>query len=73
MNLDELLNDQSDRQFWLKPIGPPRDRPEWDEEEYRVWTQSEIEMGVTGAPLLFNRLTSCMLRQSRGSQRGLQR
>ena len=42
-SLDQLLNDGRNRQFWLKPVGPPKDHPDWNVPEHRTWTESEIE------------------------------
>ena len=49
-SLDKLLNDPSKRQFWLKPIGYPKDHPEWDAFESRKWTQSQIEVQFAKSP-----------------------
>jgi hypothetical protein len=43
-SLDHLLNDGRERQFWLKPIGPPKDHPDYAAEELRTWTEREIEI-----------------------------
>src|SRR4051812_2427871 len=50
-NLDALLVDESGRQFWLKPIGPPKDHPDWDAPETRTWTQSQIEIHFSKNPV----------------------
>jgi hypothetical protein len=48
--LDRLLQDETATQFWLKPIGPPKDHPDWDAPEHRVWTQNEIEIHFAKSP-----------------------
>jgi hypothetical protein len=50
ITLDRLLGEKTDRQFWLKPIGPPKDHPDWDAPEHRVWTQSQIEIHFARNP-----------------------
>jgi hypothetical protein len=37
-SLHELLSDARERQYWLKPIGYPKDHPDWDAFESRKWT-----------------------------------
>jgi hypothetical protein len=49
-SLDKLLNDSRDRQFWLKPIGFPKDHPDWDVFETRKWTECEIEIHFAKTP-----------------------
>jgi hypothetical protein len=49
--LDALLADSTDRQFWLKPIGPPRDHPDWDAPEHRTWSHSPIEVHFARNPV----------------------
>jgi hypothetical protein len=48
--LDSLLADGADRQFWLKPIGPPRDHPDWDAPDDRAWSHSPIEIHFARNP-----------------------
>jgi hypothetical protein len=48
--LDSLLADRAERQFWLKPIGPPKDHPDWDAPDDRVWSQSQIEVHFAKSP-----------------------
>jgi hypothetical protein len=48
--LDSLLGDGSDRQFWLKPVGPPKDHPDWDAPEDRTWSQSQVEIHFSRSP-----------------------
>ncbi len=48
--LDSLLADSSNRQFWLKPIGPPKDHPDWDAPEHRTWSQSQVEIHFHKSP-----------------------
>ena len=43
-SLDDLLKDVRVRQFWLKPVGTPKDHPEYAAEEHWIWTESEIEI-----------------------------
>lgn len=43
-NLDELLSQSDNRRFWLKPIGPPKNHPDWATEEYRTWGEEELEV-----------------------------
>lgn len=49
-SLDDLLKDGRERQFWLKPIGPPKDHPDWGAEESRTWTGREIEIHFARTP-----------------------
>ncbi len=49
-SLDKLLTDPSERQFWLKPIGYPKDHPDWDTFESRKWTESQIEVHFAKSP-----------------------
>ena len=49
-SLDKLLADTRKRQFWLKPIGFPKDHPDWDVFESRKWTESEIEIHFAKTP-----------------------
>ena len=42
--LEELLNDGRERQFWLKPVGPPQDHPDWGVECDRRWIENQIEI-----------------------------
>lgn len=42
--LDDLLKDGRRRNFWLKPVGWPKDHPNWDAEDYSVWTQPQLEV-----------------------------
>lgn len=48
--LESLLSDSNEQQFWLKPIGPPRDDPEWDAPEHRTWSHSPIEIHFARSP-----------------------
>jgi hypothetical protein len=48
--LDRLLGDGPERQFWLKPVGPPKDHPEWKDPEHRTWTQNSIEVHFSKNP-----------------------
>ena len=48
--LDELLKDSRKKQFWLKPIGPPRDHPDWSSEESRTWTERQVEIHFENNP-----------------------
>src|SRR5262249_5610449 len=48
--LDFLLADGAERQFWLKPIGSPKDDPNWDTPEHRTWSQNEIEIHFARSP-----------------------
>ena len=50
-SLDKLLKDVRKRQFWLKPIGPPKDHPDWDAVESRTWTENEIEIHFAKNPV----------------------
>lgn len=49
--LDELLSHSDNRRFWLKPIGPPKDTPEWDTEELRTWEDGELEVHFHDNPV----------------------
>lgn len=49
-SLGGLLGDERERQFWLKPVGPPKDHPDWCAEEHRTWTTSEIEIHFSKRP-----------------------
>lgn len=49
-NLDTLLKDGRERQFWLKPIGPPKDHPDWGVEDSQTWTEREIEIHFAKSP-----------------------
>lgn len=42
-NLNRLLQDRSERQFWLKTVGPPQDHPDWEREETRTWEENPVE------------------------------
>jgi hypothetical protein len=50
ISLDRLLGDGPGRQHWLKPIGPPKDHPDWDAPEHRTWTETEIEIHFHKSP-----------------------
>jgi hypothetical protein len=50
VTLDALLGDAADRQFWLKPVGPPKDHPDWAAPEHRTWTQRDIEVHFAKSP-----------------------
>ena len=50
VTLDRLLADSADKQFWLKPIGPPKDHPDWNAPEERTWTQRDIEIHFSKNP-----------------------
>jgi hypothetical protein len=50
-SLDHLLKDGRERQFWLKPIGPPKDDPDWGAEEHRTWTEAELEIHFSKNPV----------------------
>jgi hypothetical protein len=50
ISLDRLLASGSERQFWLKPIGPPKDHPDWDAPVDRAWTEREIEIHFAKTP-----------------------
>src|SRR5262245_54774347 len=39
------------RQFWLKPVGPPKDHPDWGADEVRTWPHPEIEVHFTRNPV----------------------
>ena len=49
--LEELLNDSRERQFWLKPVGPPRDHPDWAAEDERTWIENELEIHFHTTPV----------------------
>ena len=49
-SLDTILNDTRIRQYWLKPIGFPKDHPDWDTDETRTWTESQIEIHFAKSP-----------------------
>jgi len=50
LSLDALLTEGRSRQFWLKPIGYPKDHPCWNLEELRTWTESQIEVHFSETP-----------------------
>jgi hypothetical protein len=49
-SLDRLLAEAADRQFWLKPIGPPKDHPDYHAPEHGTWTEREIEIHFNRSP-----------------------
>src|SRR5262249_44521740 len=49
--LDPLLPDSPEGQFWLKPIGPPQDHPDWNAPEHRTWSHSPIEVHFSRNPV----------------------
>jgi hypothetical protein len=48
--LDSLLTDGTERQFWLKPIGPPKDHPDWNSSDDRTWSQNDVEIHFAKSP-----------------------
>ena len=49
--LDPLFEDGIKRRFWLKPIGFPKDHPDWDAKEFRTWTENQIEIHFAKNPV----------------------
>lgn len=49
--LDELLSDKRKRQYWLKPVGPPKDHPDWGAEENKTWTEGQVEIHFAKSPV----------------------
>jgi hypothetical protein len=49
-SLDQLLGDKRERHYWLKPVGPPKDHPDWGVEENRTWTEDQVEIHFAKSP-----------------------
>jgi hypothetical protein len=49
-SFDQLLADRQERNFWLKPIGPPHYHPDYHKEDHRTWEQDPVEIHFARRP-----------------------
>src|SRR5438270_605878 len=49
-SLDELFQDRQERSFWLKPVGPPKDHPDYEKDEHRTWGNDPVEIHFARRP-----------------------